>query len=61
MDAFSCACQSPLRVTRQRGAVLIVSLIILVVITVIAAGSMRSTILEEHLCFTDTCLLNHVG
>jgi type IV pilus assembly protein PilX len=34
---------------RQRGAVLVVSLIILVVITVIAAGSMRGTILEEKM------------
>lgn len=49
MDAISCACQSPLRATRQRGAVLVVSLIILVVITVIAAGSMRGTILEEKM------------
>lgn len=34
---------------RQRGAVLVVSLVILLVITMIAAGSMRGTILEEKM------------
>ncbi len=33
----------------QRGAVLVVSLVILLVITMIAAGSMRGTILEEKM------------
>ena len=49
MDAISCACNSRSHATRQRGAVLIVSLIILIVITMIAAGSMRGTILEEKM------------
>lgn len=35
--------------TRQRGAVLIVSLIFLLVVTLIAVGSMRDTILEEKM------------
>ena len=35
--------------TRQRGAVLIVSLIFLLIVTLIAVGSMRDTILEEKM------------
>lgn len=34
---------------RQHGAVLVVSLVILLIVTMIAAGSMRSTILEEKM------------
>lgn len=49
MDAISFYRQSPPCASRQRGAVLIVSLIMLVVITMIAAGSMRGTILEEKM------------
>jgi len=49
MNAISFYKQSPPCAARQRGAVLIVSLIMLVVITMIAAGSMRGTILEEKM------------
>jgi type IV pilus assembly protein PilX len=40
---------SALRAKRQRGAVFIVSLIILLVITMLAVGSMQNTMLEEKM------------
>lgn len=49
MNSKSYAIVAERQPTRQRGAVLVVSLIILIVITVIAAGSMRGTILEEKM------------